>query len=67
MLSETLLKARTSLSLNQSEVAEYVGVAQSAYFNWESAKHTPSTKYLPKLCQILNLSINDVLPPPITT
>jgi len=63
-LSEVILNARLSLRLAQSEVAEHLGVAQSTYHNWESAKHTPSIKHIPKLCQILKLEINDVLPSP---
>ena len=64
-LSDKLLNARTSFRLAQTEVAEHFGIAQSTYNNWESAKHTPSIKHIPKLCQILKLDINDVLPPPI--
>ena len=64
-LSEKILNARTSLRLAQTEVAEHLGIAQSTYNNWESAKHTPSIKHVPKLCQILKLELNDVLPPPI--
>ena len=64
-LSEKILNARTSLRLAQTEVAEHLGIAQSTYNNWESAKHTPSIKHIPKLCQILKLELNDVLPPPI--
>jgi transcriptional regulator with XRE-family HTH domain len=62
-LSEVILNARLSLRLAQTEVAEHLGVAQSTYNNWESAKHIPSIKYIPKLCQILKLEINDILPP----
>ena len=63
-LPEVLLNARQLLRLAQTEVAEYVGSSQSAYNNWEAGKHTPSMKYIPKLCQVLKLDINDVLPPP---
>jgi transcriptional regulator with XRE-family HTH domain len=63
ILSDKLLNARTSLRLAQTEVADYVGVAQSCYYNWENAIHTPSIKHIPKLCQILKLELNDFLPP----
>ena len=66
-LSDKLLNARQALRLAQTEVAEHLGIAQSTYNNWESAKHTPSIKHIPKLCQILKLEINDVLPPPHNT
>lgn len=62
-LSEVILNARLSLRLAQTEVADYVDVAQSTYNNWESAKHTPSIKHIPKLCQILKLEVKDFLPP----
>lgn len=63
-LSEVILNARLSLRLAQTEVAAHLGVAQSTYNNWESGKHKPSIKHIPKLCQILKLETNDVLPPP---
>lgn len=63
-LSEVILNARLSLRLAQTEVAQHLGVAQSTYNNWKSAKHTPSIKHIPKLCQILRLEINDILLPP---
>jgi DNA-binding XRE family transcriptional regulator len=63
-LSKVLINARQSLRLAQTEVADYVDASQSTYNNWESGKHTPSMKYIPKLCQILKLEINDILPPP---
>ena len=66
-LSKKLFVTRTTLCLAQSEVADYVGVAQSAYFNWENAIHIPSMEYIPKLCQILKLELNDFLPPPLIT
>jgi transcriptional regulator with XRE-family HTH domain len=62
-LSEVILNARLSMRLAQTEVAAHLGVAQSTYNNWESGKHTPSSKHIPKLCQILKLKINEVLPP----
>ena len=63
-LSEKILNARQALRLAQTEVAEHLGIAQSTYNNWESAKHTPSIKHIPKLCQVLKLELNDILPPP---
>ena len=64
-LSETLLNARLSRRLAQTEVADHVDVAQSTYNNWESAKHTTAIKHIPKLCKILKLDINYFLPSPI--
>jgi len=61
-LSEVILNARLSLRLAQTEVAAHLGVAQSTYNNWESGKHIPSSKHIPKLCQILKLETHDVLP-----
>jgi transcriptional regulator with XRE-family HTH domain len=61
-LSEKLFHARTSLRLAQSEVADFVGVTQSTYFNWGNAKHSPSAKHIPKLCQILQLDLKDFYP-----
>ena len=63
ILSEKLVHARTILRLAQSEVAHHVGCSQTTYHNWESAKHIPSMKHITKLCQILELKLDDVLPP----
>lgn len=63
-LPSTLIKARQSLRLSQTEVAELVGSAQATYQNWEAGKNLPKMKYIGKLCQVLKLEINDVLPPP---
>ena len=63
-ISEILLKSRSALKLSQTEVAEAVGVVQSAYNNWEAGKNIPKTKYIIKLCNVLNLELTDLLPPP---
>jgi transcriptional regulator with XRE-family HTH domain len=64
-ISEILLKSRIALRLSQTEVAEAVGVVQSAYNNWEAGKNIPKTKYIFKLCYALNLELTDLLPPPL--
>ncbi|MET3125356.1 DNA-binding XRE family transcriptional regulator [Arcicella rosea] len=60
-LSIILIKNRQSLGLTQTEIAEYIGVAQSTYNNWESGKHKPSIKYLIKICEVYQLKINDLI------
>ncbi|MFC0185429.1 DNA-binding transcriptional regulator, XRE-family HTH domain [Pseudarcicella hirudinis] len=60
-LSEALIKARISKRLSQTEVAEFVGVSQSSYNNWESGRHCPSLRHFSKLCEILGLSSPDLL------
>ena len=62
-LPSKLINARQALRLSQTEVAEYIGSAQASYNNWEAGKNLPKTKYIPKLCQLLKLELNDFAPP----
>ena len=42
--SVLLIKSRRSKRLTQREVAQAVGVSQSAYNYWESGKHYPNVQ-----------------------
>ena len=61
-LPEKLINARQALRLSQDEVADYVGSVQATYQNWEIGNSFPKMKHIPKLCQILKLELNDILP-----
>jgi transcriptional regulator with XRE-family HTH domain len=56
-----LLKLRKERRLSQSEVAERLGICQSAYCAWESDRVTPSAKYYAPLAALLEIDIQDLM------
>ncbi len=55
-IGERIKAARKGLSLNQSDLAEKVGVTQPAVANWESGVHDPRRLMLAKIAEALNVS-----------
>lgn len=48
-----LRKIRENLSLSQSQIAENVGVSQTAYFAWERAEKTPRKQEYQKIVPLI--------------
>lgn len=57
-----LLKTRKERRLSQNEVAEHVGVCQSAYCAWESGHSVPKARYCGALAALLGIELKDLLP-----
>jgi len=57
-----LKQLRTKAKLTPEEVAEAVGVARSAYFNWEAGSNSPHVKYFPALACAFGTSIRTIIP-----
>lgn len=53
--------ARERSGLSQQELAQALGVDQSAVCLWETGKTKPRAKLLPTLAKILGCSIDDLL------
>jgi transcriptional regulator with XRE-family HTH domain len=53
---------REKAGLTPEAVAEAVGVARSAYFNWEAETNSPHVKYFPALASAFGVSVRTVLP-----
>lgn len=51
---------RKKLGLTQTQLADMLGVSQSAIAMWESGKNMPRADMLQKLSRILNCSIDDL-------
>ena len=51
---------REAASLQQRQVAERMGVFQSAVSNWETEVALPKARQLPLLAQVLGCSIDDL-------
>lgn len=54
-------QVRTRLGLNQSEVAERVGISVEVYGRFERGQVTPRISTLLKLCTVLKVTPNDLL------
>lgn len=54
-------KAREKAGLTQQELADKLGVGQSAVAMWESQKALPRTDKLPVLAKVLKCSVSALL------
>ena len=54
---------REVANLQQKQVAEHMGVLQSAVSNWETEVALPKARQLPLLAQVLGCSIDDLFMP----
>lgn len=54
---------REAANLQQKQVAERMGVLQSAVSNWETEVALPKARQLPRLAQVLGCSIDDLFVP----
>ncbi len=59
-LGYKLKKIREGKKLSQQELADYLGVSQKTYSNYESCRSMPSLKQLCKISKILDLNLFDI-------
>lgn len=52
---------RKSKKLTQAKLAEKVFVSEKTVSKWENGKGLPDTNLLPKLCEVLGVSLNELL------
>ena len=52
---------RKKKKLTQSELAEKLGVTDRAVSNWENGKNMPDLSLFKPLCDILGISINELM------
>ncbi|MCC5612482.1 helix-turn-helix domain-containing protein [Nostoc sp. CHAB 5834] len=57
-----LRKNREKKRLSQKEVAEYIGVAQATYHNWETDQLSFRVEYLPKLAEVFDVPMAELMP-----
>lgn len=53
-------KLREAAGLQQKQVAEGMGVLQSAVSNWETEVALPKARQLPQLAEVLGCSVSDL-------
>lgn len=58
MFNERLKISRKSANKTQKEVAEYLGIAERAYQNYEYGNREPNLDTLKKLADFFNVSVD---------
>lgn len=56
-----IAECRKSKNLTQSKLAEYLGVTDRSVSNWENGKNMPDLSLFKPLCEILDITINELL------
>ena len=60
-IGEFILKCRREKALTQLELAEMLGVSDRSISNWENGRNMPDLSLFKPLCEILGISINDLI------
>lgn len=61
MFCTNLKEARKAKQLTQKQVAAKLGVVESCYANWEQGRTEPSIEMLRNLCELLEISPNELI------
>ena len=56
-----IMTERKAKKLTQAKLAEKIFVSEKTISKWEKGKSLPDTNTLPKLCEILGVSLNELL------
>ena len=60
-IGKFISECRKKKKLTQSELAEELGVTDRSVSNWENGKNMPDLSLFKPLCEILNITINELL------
>ena len=60
-IGKFIMEERKSKKLTQAKLAENLFVSEKTVSKWENGKGIPDTNSLPKLCEILGISLNELL------
>ena len=60
-IGKFILECRKNHKLTQSELAEKLGVTDKSVSNWENGRNMPDLSLFKPLCDILEISINDLI------
>lgn len=64
MIGENIKRIRLKKTkLSQQEMADHLGVDRNTYANWERGENDIKAEYIPKLAEILQVSIEDLFAP----
>lgn len=57
-MKDVIREARRKMGLNQTELAEQMGVTQSAVSHWENGETMPTPRQIPRLAEVLNIKVS---------
>lgn len=60
-IGEFIMNERKAKKLTQAKLAEQLFVSEKTISKWENGKGIPDTEFLPSLCKIFDVSINELL------
>lgn len=60
MLGEKIISERKKCKLNQEDLAEKLGITRQTISNWELNETSPDLKQASKLCDIFNISLDEL-------
>ena len=60
-IGEFIATERKAKKLTQAKLAEKIFVSEKTVSKWENGKGLPDTCLLPKLCEVLGISLNELL------
>lgn len=60
-VANNIKEARTKLNMTQMNLADEMGVSYQAVSNWERGNSMPDISKLPELCNILNISFEELV------
>nr|MCR5491240.1 helix-turn-helix domain-containing protein [Bacilli bacterium] len=60
-IGNLITELRKEKKLTQSKLAEALGVTDKSVSKWENGKSLPDTKIMPRLCEILGISLEELL------
>lgn len=60
-IGKFIAECRKKQKMTQQELAEKLGVTDRAVSNWENGKNMPDLSLFKSLCNILNITINDLI------
>lgn len=61
MLGERIINGRKQYKLSQEDLAEKIGVTRQTISNWELNETSPDLKQASKLCDIFNISMDELI------
>ena len=60
-IGKFIAECRKKVNLTQMQLAEKLGITDRAVSKWENGKALPDSAIMLQLCQILNITVNDLL------
>lgn len=60
-IGQFIVQQRKEQKLTQVKLAEQLFVSEKTISKWENGNGLPDTEILPKLCKVLNISVNELL------